>query len=192
MSICRLLKILPRVLSVKALLTTAADKTEFFVVLFFQDNKAWHFMWTVCLADKSHETSRLVLEKNNNKKIRMLIATIVLSALRVKVWINLPESHLAMRLTTTSSTINSTDPDKFNLGLPCFLTVQLFRVVLVLCKICLIFSNTHKALQKHNFIAQDRTFFFFQPKSIHTFLISPWKHTCMLCVLIRRASPRPF
>ena len=34
----------------------------------FRENKSWHFMWIVCLADDSHELSRLISFKNNFKE----------------------------------------------------------------------------------------------------------------------------
>ena len=30
------------------------------ISLFFRENKAWHFMWIVCLADDSHEMSSII------------------------------------------------------------------------------------------------------------------------------------
>ena len=46
-------------------------------------------MWIVCLADISYEKSGFIFSdnNNNNKKNRMLSATILLSALTVKIWI---------------------------------------------------------------------------------------------------------
>ena len=43
--------------------TTATDDTLKYLILFFRGNKAWHFMWTVCLADSSHEMISLLFSK---------------------------------------------------------------------------------------------------------------------------------
>ena len=40
-------------------------------------------MWIICLADESHEMSSLIFSENNNKKFKMLAATILCGALRV-------------------------------------------------------------------------------------------------------------
>ena len=61
---------------------TTAAMTFFVYVLisvFFQENKAWHFIQIVCLADDSHEMSSYFL----GKIIWMLSATILLSHWRV-------------------------------------------------------------------------------------------------------------
>ena len=34
-----------------------------FVLLFFRENSSRYFMWIGCLADNSHETSRLIIRK---------------------------------------------------------------------------------------------------------------------------------
>ena len=38
------------------------------IISFFRENKSWYFMWTVCLADNSHEISRLVFAEKQKKK----------------------------------------------------------------------------------------------------------------------------
>ena len=52
--------------------TTAADDNFlylfFLFFLFFRENKSWHFMWIVCLADDSHEMSKLVFSEKWKKK----------------------------------------------------------------------------------------------------------------------------
>ena len=42
-------------LTLKALIKTAAvDIWIFQISYFFPENKAWHLMWIICLADNSH------------------------------------------------------------------------------------------------------------------------------------------
>ena len=53
--------------------------TFIIIVAFFRENKAWPFLWIVCPADESHEMASLFSIKNNNKKLRMLSATTLLS-----------------------------------------------------------------------------------------------------------------
>ena len=36
---------------------------KWFFVLLFRENKSWQFMWIICLADDSHEMSRLVFSE---------------------------------------------------------------------------------------------------------------------------------
>ena len=56
-------------LTLKAPITTAADNNFFiYFFLFFRENMSWHFMWIICLADDSHEMSRLVSSKKWKKK----------------------------------------------------------------------------------------------------------------------------
>ena len=57
-------------------------KFKFFVCVFFRENKAWHFIWIVCLAlnavlffpkykvGNSHEMPNLIILNNNKKKFR--------------------------------------------------------------------------------------------------------------------------
>ena len=61
-------------LTLKAPVTTAAGNIlKFFFLLFFKENKSWYFMWIVCLADDSHEISRLVFfEKLKKIKINVV------------------------------------------------------------------------------------------------------------------------
>ena len=42
-------------LTLKALMKFAADTILELILLFFRENKAWHFMWFVSSADDSHE-----------------------------------------------------------------------------------------------------------------------------------------
>ena len=56
---CRLLKISPRVLSVKALSKIAANNILNLLLLFFRENKIWHFMWIIFLVDDLHELAEL-------------------------------------------------------------------------------------------------------------------------------------
>ena len=52
--------------------------TTFLFFYFFRENMSQHFMWISCLADDSHEMSRLVFsekKKKKEKKFRMLSAT---------------------------------------------------------------------------------------------------------------------
>ena len=63
-------------LTYKALITTAADDIflsiilllffVYFLCVFFRENKAWYFMWIICLADDSHEISRLIFSKKKS------------------------------------------------------------------------------------------------------------------------------
>ena len=72
-----------------------ADNIKFFV-LFFRENKYWHFMWIVCQADDSHGMSRLVFSekskknkkkqkktKNEKKKKKNSSAAFVIGTLRI-------------------------------------------------------------------------------------------------------------
>ena len=54
----------------------------FFFFFFFRENNSWHFMWIVCLADNSHEISRLVFSEKWTKHFECLLQ-ILLGALRV-------------------------------------------------------------------------------------------------------------
>ena len=55
-------------------------------VLFFRENKAWNFMWIVCLANDLQEVLSLIFSKNNKLNIRMPSATNLLKALRTNIW----------------------------------------------------------------------------------------------------------
>ena len=58
---------------------------EFFFTyyfLFFRENKSWHFMWIICLADDSHEMSRLYSLKKI--KVKLFSAAVVIGTWRVK------------------------------------------------------------------------------------------------------------
>ena len=35
----------------------------FVFLLFFRENKAWHFMWAICLADDSYEMLSLIFSE---------------------------------------------------------------------------------------------------------------------------------
>ena len=39
-----------------------------FVLLSFEENKAWFYMWILCLAEDLHETSSLIFSKKKTKK----------------------------------------------------------------------------------------------------------------------------
>ena len=57
-----------------------------FDFVFFWENRAWHFIWIVWLADNSHEMSSPIFsEKYKIKMIRMLSATMLLIALSLKI-----------------------------------------------------------------------------------------------------------
>ena len=47
--------------------TIVADNILIFFV-FFRENKAWYFMWIVCLADNWHEISSLIFSEKYKKK----------------------------------------------------------------------------------------------------------------------------
>ena len=52
--------------------TTTAEEDDFlifffFFFFFFRENKSWHFMWIVSLADDSHEMSGLVFSVKQKK-----------------------------------------------------------------------------------------------------------------------------
>ena len=52
-------------LTLGAPITTAADDNFFLFIylFFFRENKSWHYMWIICLADDSHEMSTVFSEK---------------------------------------------------------------------------------------------------------------------------------
>ena len=55
-----------------------------FLLLSFKENKAWFFMWILCLAEDSLETSSLIFpEKQWKKYLWMLSAAVVIGALGV-------------------------------------------------------------------------------------------------------------
>ena len=47
-------------LTLTALIMTAADDIHKYFSLFFRENKTWCFMWILCQAEDSHETSSLI------------------------------------------------------------------------------------------------------------------------------------
>ena len=77
-----------RNLPLKGQTKIAADDTLIFLLLFFEENKAWSFMWILCLAENSHEISSLFSLKKKKKKWKkylwMSYAAVVIGALRVK------------------------------------------------------------------------------------------------------------
>ena len=56
----------------------------YFFFLVFKENKPWHFVWIICLADYSHKMSRLVFSEKKKKKIECHRLKILLHALWVK------------------------------------------------------------------------------------------------------------
>ena len=50
-------------LTLKALIPTTKVVFFYILVLLFKENKAWHFMWIVCLADDSHEMPSLIFSE---------------------------------------------------------------------------------------------------------------------------------
>ena len=55
-----------------------------FLLLSFEQNKAWFFMWILCLAEDSLETSSLIFsEKQWKKYLWLSSAAVVIGALRV-------------------------------------------------------------------------------------------------------------
>ena len=68
-------------LTLKALSKFVAANILKFFLLFFRENKTWHFMWIICLADDSHEMSSYFLW--NIKHFTVSSAVLVISALRV-------------------------------------------------------------------------------------------------------------
>ena len=62
-------------LTLKAQVTTAADDNCLFIYFFFifqSENKSWHFMLIVCLADDSHKMLRLVFSENKKTKKKQI------------------------------------------------------------------------------------------------------------------------
>ena len=47
----------------------AADDILIFLLLAFKENKAWFFMWILCLAEDSLETSSLIFSEKTWKNI---------------------------------------------------------------------------------------------------------------------------
>ena len=66
-------------LSFKAPRKIVADRMSNFLKSFFKENKTWHFMWIICLADDSHEMSRLIFSEKYNKKIKMSSPAVLLA-----------------------------------------------------------------------------------------------------------------
>ena len=56
-----------------------------FASLLKKDNKLWHFMWIICLADESHEMSTFVFETKKEKKLKVSSAAVVTGSLTLKV-----------------------------------------------------------------------------------------------------------
>ena len=78
-------------LTLKALITTAADDNFLlFFFLFFRENKSWHVMWIVCLADDSsawqtiHMKFQDLFSLKNKKNLECHLLQILLGALRIK------------------------------------------------------------------------------------------------------------
>ena len=46
---------------------TAADNTFIFILLSFEENKAWYYMWILCLAEDSYEISNLIFSEKQWK-----------------------------------------------------------------------------------------------------------------------------
>ena len=55
-----------------------------FLLLSFEENKAWFFMWILCLAEDSLETSSLILSEKQWKNIYECHLLLLIGALRVK------------------------------------------------------------------------------------------------------------
>ena len=69
-------------LILKALSEIVADDILFYLLLFYRENKTWHFMWIVCRADDSHEMISLIFsEKKKKWKIKISSAAVVISTL---------------------------------------------------------------------------------------------------------------
>ena len=71
----------------------AADDILIFLLLSFEENKAWFFMWNLCLAEDSLETSSLIFsEKTMKKYLWMSSAAVVMGPLglvQTEDWIDL-------------------------------------------------------------------------------------------------------
>ena len=48
----------------------AAHNTFIFLLLSFKENKAWCFIWILCLAKDSHEISSLIFAEKQRKNIQ--------------------------------------------------------------------------------------------------------------------------
>ena len=59
----------------------AADDTLSFYSFIFDENKAWCFMWILCLAEDSHEISNLIFSEKKNEKVFLLHSWLVLLGL---------------------------------------------------------------------------------------------------------------
>ena len=57
-----------QLLTHKALREIEADSILFFLLLVFRENKAWHFLWIICLPDDSQEMSSLIFTEKYKKK----------------------------------------------------------------------------------------------------------------------------
>ena len=86
-------------LTLKVQVTTAADDIQHCFLLFFWENKTWHFMWIVCQV--------LFVLKNNRNSFRIWSATITLGSLRVNTW-----AHLNRKLLHDKCDQCTKDPDQ--------------------------------------------------------------------------------
>ena len=97
-------------LTLKALNKNCSRRHFNFLLLSFEENKAWFFMWILCLAEDSLETSSLIFsEKKMEKCLWMSSAAVVIDALRFNRYyyggLSLPRSSVTAAAATTTTKI---------------------------------------------------------------------------------------
>ena len=85
---CHLLKILPRVLNIKATFKSCSrwHSNIFFNNYFFRQYKAWHFMWTVCMKCQALFSWKILKEKYLMLSSAFAISTLRTKVLRHDIW----------------------------------------------------------------------------------------------------------
>ena len=66
------------ILILKVLSKIVADNIQFFL-LFFRENKGWHFMQIICFAGDSHEMSSLIFSEWYKKTKKKFFAAVDIS-----------------------------------------------------------------------------------------------------------------
>ena len=88
-------KALPTILTLKAPKKNCSRQHFNFLLLSFEENKAWFFMWILCLAEDSSETSSLICSEKQWRNIyecRLLQSWLELSGLR-SISVHLPATN---------------------------------------------------------------------------------------------------
>ena len=85
----------------------AADDIFNFLLLSFEENKAWFFMWILCLAEDSLETSSHIFSEKQWKDIHDVVCCSVTGALRVEIKDTSPQYEvlLVSQKTDTSGSL---------------------------------------------------------------------------------------